>query len=109
MGDLKDAPIRSALAYDPDFEERIDVFIVGLGEQIDAIQEADRIGDLASGAAMAQKLAGQAEQLGFPPLAEAAQEVAAACQEGDPHATHDRIVELTGIVYRVRRGHRGAF
>jgi hypothetical protein len=108
MGRRGRKPIRSALAHDPDIEERLDAFIVGLGERIDLIQEAEQAGDLKASAQRARELAREAERLGFPPLADAALHAAASCEEENTAAAHARIVKLTDVVQRVRLGHRGA-
>lgn len=101
-------PIRSELALDPDMEERIDAFIFGLGERIDMIQEADRAGDLKTGARRLRELAREAGEVGFPQLEEAARAAARCGEDGDAARTHERIVAVTEMVQRVRLGHRGA-
>ncbi len=101
-----DAPIRSRHADDPDFEERLERFMVELGERIDLIQEEERAGHMEGVAGRARGLAAEAGGLGFPVLAQAAGQVAAIADAGDGSELHKGIVELTDMVRRVRLGHR---
>lgn len=106
MESRPDAPIRSQLVDDESLA-RLDEFVVGLGERIDTIQDADRFGQLEEAAKRALELAVEARGLGLPPLAGAAQRVAATCRLGEPERAHEEIVALTDVVRRVRLGHRG--
>jgi hypothetical protein len=100
------APIRSLLSDDESLE-RLDAFMIALGERLDAIQDADGSGALEEAGKRALELAADAASLGLPPLAEAAQRVAAGCRLADAARVHTEIVELTDVVARVRLGHRG--
>lgn len=102
-----DAPIRSSLVDDQALE-RLDGFVIALGEQIDAIQEAEHEGQLEEAAKRAGELAREALVLGLPPLAAAAERVAESCRHAVPARVHAEIVELTDVVTRVRLGHRGS-
>ncbi len=106
MDDSRDDPIRSLRFDDPDLEERLDAFVVALGEQIDLIQEAERTGEWQELAARAEALAGEAESLGFPPLDRAARHAALLSKQGNPADTRKGVVDLTDVVRRVRLGHR---
>lgn len=106
MATPRNAPIHSLLV-DDEALERLDAFVVSLGERIDWIQEAQYEGQLAEVAKRAAELAVDARALGLPPLADAAERVVGCCREGSPVATRETIVELTDVVTRVRLGHRG--
>jgi len=99
-------PIHSLLVDDAALE-RLDGFVVALGERIDLIQEAEHEGHLEEAAKRAAELAVEALALGLPPLAEAAERVVASCRLGAAADAHADIVELTAVVTRVRLGHRG--
>jgi len=103
----RNEPIYSLLVDDEGLE-RLDAFVVSLGERIDWIQEAHRDGQLAEAAKRAAELAVDALALGLPPLADAAERVVAACRDGAPDTARETIVELTDVVTRVRLGHRGS-
>lgn len=106
MTTSRNAPIHSLLVEDEALE-RLDAFVVALGERIDWIQEAQRDGQLAEAAKRAAELAVDARGLGLPPLAEVAERVVACCRDGSPASARETIVELTDVVTRVRLGHRG--
>lgn len=99
-------PIYSLLVEEQALEQ-LDAFVVELGERIDWIQEAEQFGQLEEAAKRASELAAKALTMGLPPLADAAERVAACGREGDASGTHAEIVELTHVVTRVRLGHRG--
>jgi len=99
-------PIHSLLVEDEALEQ-LDAFVVALGERIDGIQEADRAGQWDEAGKYALELTTDAGRMGLPPLAEAAERVAASCRAGDFERAHRDIVELTDVVRRVRLGHRG--
>jgi len=102
-----DGPIHSLLGDDQSLE-RLDPFIVSLGERIDAIQDAEGRGHLEEAAKTALELASEAVELAIPPLALAAERVAVICRLDDRPRVHEAIVALTDVVRRVRLGHRGA-
>jgi hypothetical protein len=98
--------IHSSLAG-TDHLERLDAFVLGLGERIDLIQEDDRFGRLDDASRRALELATEASDLGLAPLAAAAERVAEVCKRGEPGEAHQEIVDLTDAVRRVRIAHRG--
>ena len=102
-----EGPIRSLLSDDPSLE-RLDHFVVALGERIDAIQDAEARGQLEEAAKAALELAAEAGELGLPPLAAAAERAATCCRREPPASARQAIVALTDVVKRVRLGHRGA-
>jgi hypothetical protein len=101
-------PIVSRYAEDPAYDERIDRFVVALGERVDSFQDAESQGDRVALAALAGALRQEAEELGYPLLSAAADEVTAACAEPGADALKKRVFDLTEITQRVRRGHRSA-
>lgn len=107
MDDLSGAPIRPLL-FDDESLARLDRFVVGLGESIDGIQDAEHTGQLEEAAKRAADLARQAGELGLPPLARAAERVVAACRGVAGREARDAIVALTDVIRRVRLGHRGS-
>lgn len=106
MEPRRNGPIYSLLVEDAALE-RLDGFVVALGEWIDGIQEAEHGGQLEEAAKRAGELAAEAAGMGLPPLAQAAEQVVASCLAGDAPRAHADIVELTDVVTRVRLGHRG--
>jgi hypothetical protein len=101
-------PIVSTRAEDPDFDERIDRFVVSLGERVDALQDAESAGDRAKLQALAAALREEASELGYPPLADAAARVDLACGEQGMETLRKSVFDLTEVSQRVRRGHRSA-
>jgi hypothetical protein len=107
VDEANSAPIRALLVDDASLA-RLDGFVVALGECIDAIQDNEHSGQLEEAAKRAADLARDARSFGLPPLAIAAEQVAASCRGTDAARTHADIVALTDVVLRVRLGHRGA-
>ncbi|HEY8493729.1 MAG TPA: hypothetical protein VIN04_07525 [Myxococcota bacterium] len=107
MNPRRTEPIHSLLVADEALE-RLDAFVLELGERIDLIQEAEHGGQLEEAAKRAAELAHDAQALGLPPLVEAAERVVASCRRGAAAEAHADIVELTDVVTRVRLGHRGS-
>jgi hypothetical protein len=105
VSDPSDVPIRPLL-FDDTSQAQLDAFVVALGERIDAIQDAEHLGRLDEVGKRASELAVEAAKLGLPPLAIAAESVAATCRSGDAPRARAEIVELTDVVRRVRLGHR---
>ena len=73
---------------------------------LDAFQDAESAGALATLDRMAVQLGERAAALGFPPVVESAQRVRNACSERNPEATRKAVQDLTEIAQRIRRGHR---
>jgi hypothetical protein len=98
-------PIVSSRADDPAFEERIDAFVIQLGERVDCLQDAEIDHDLMLLRELSGKFAAESRELGYQPLAQAAERVVAACLEQSPEAARKSLTDLTEISQRVRRGH----
>jgi hypothetical protein len=101
-------PIRSTQEDIADLAEDINRFVIGLGERIDAIQDAELASDFRLLGELARGLADDAERTGYPSLAQAAKVVALAAGDAKPEAVQEADFELTELAQRVRRGHRGA-
>lgn len=101
-------PLVSTLADQPDLEEPIDEFVVGLGERVDSLQDAEAEGDLEGLAKRAFDLAERAQALGYGPMADAATDLVAGCETRSADALHKAVEEITEISKRIRRGHRTA-
>jgi hypothetical protein len=101
-------PLVSTRADDPEIEERLDAFVVGLGETVDTLQDAEAAGAHALLEGLARDLAVLAEELGYPLMAQGARRVAAASRERSPEAAHKAVSGLTEVAQRIRRGHRSA-
>lgn len=100
--------IRSEREDEPELEEHLEVFIAGLGETVDFLQDAEAANDPARLRIQALELADTARELGYPALAEMARHVAISCDEGNPDARHKAVRDLTELSQRVRRGHRAS-
>ena len=98
-------PILSVYAADPELEERIDAFVVQMGERVDLLQDVEIDGDLMLLRELSAKFAAESRELGYEPLARAAERVAQACLEQSPEAARKGLTDLTEISQRVRRGH----
>ena len=101
-------PIRSTREDEAALAQDIDRFVIGLGERIDSIQDAELAGKLAEVAALARGLAAEADRLGYPAMAMSAQEVSSAAECDRADTLQETIVEVTEIAQRIRQGHRGA-
>ena len=100
-------PIVSLLVDDPAYDERIDAFVISLGERVDEFQDAELASAFESLRQLCRTLAEQAHELGYPALAAAARRIELACDDG-PEAIHKAVVDLTEVGQRVRRGHRSS-
>ena len=109
MGDARAKRIYSTRDGEPELEQSIEDFVVTLAERVDSLQDAQLLGDHTSLHLKTGELRDEAQQLGYPALAEAAASLAEACHAGDREAALERLVALTEIAGSVRRGHRGAF
>jgi hypothetical protein len=98
-------PIVSAYADDPELQERLDAFVIQMGERVDLLQDVESDGDLAMLRELSEEFASDSRELGYPPLAEVAERIVAACLEQSPAAARKGLVDLTEISQRVRRGH----
>ncbi len=109
MGDgSKRTPLLSTRANDPDVQDSLDAFVVGLGERIDALQDAEIASDLPRMGVLAGELRDAAADHGYELLADCAAGVRTACASGNAEVAHKGLLELTEITQRVRLGHRGA-
>ena len=108
MSDRVQPPIRSSREHEPDLEPEIDAFVFGLGELVDAFQDAEIAGALTTLVQLSLRLAERAHALGYPVVADSAERIRSACEEQSPDAVRKAIQDLTEIAQRVRRGHRSA-
>ena len=116
MGTRDDgAPILSAMAGEPEFRERLEAFVLGLGERVDQLQDLESQGDWKGLEGGARRLGEESLTLGFEPLREVAEAVQHACvlaQTTHPSradtAVREALLSLTDVARRVRLGHRGA-
>jgi hypothetical protein len=108
MRDDKDTPIYSRLIDDPAAEHAIDAFVIGLAEQVDALQDCEARNALADLLALVDRLARDAECTGFDALVRAAHGIREACRADAAEEARKALVELTELARRIRLGHRGA-
>ena len=101
-------PIVSLFAEEPSLRDRIDAFVISLGERVDTLQDCEVHGDFSQAAKHAHELAREAILLGFTPLEEAARVVEAVSLAGDARSLREQLLCLTELACRVRRGHPGA-
>ena len=101
-------PIYSLREDDIEYEDRIDPFVIHLGETVDALQDAEQCGELDLLDELCTTMATQAAAAGYPDLDKLARQVRRACQQADAPATQQSLVELTDLSRRVRLGYRGA-
>lgn len=101
-------PIVSLLADDPLERPRIEAFVLGLSESVDALQDLEQEADFSGIGELALGLARDADLHGFPALARAGKAVASAAGTREAKQTREAILELTEISRRMRLGHRGA-
>lgn len=101
-------PIRSTQEDIAELAGDIDLFVIGLAERIDAIQDAELARATARVAKLARRLGAEAERLGYPSMALSANEVALAADHDAIEELQETIIDLTELAQRVRRGHRSA-
>jgi len=101
-------PIRSRWADEPGLRERIERFVLGLGERVDTLQDLELSGELKELGALAAECAHEAAALGFDPLQEAALALERACHVGERAAVRAELEALTDVARRVRLGHAGS-
>jgi hypothetical protein len=109
----KKPPIRSTQEDVAELADELDRFVIALAEQIDAIQDAELVGLHAEVSQLTRLLGHDAERLGYPGLSQCAKTVAAAAAAAaaaDEKTTElqEAVIDLTDLVQRIRRGHRGA-
>jgi hypothetical protein len=100
--------LRSSREDDPDVELQIDAFVVGLGETVDALQDAEAGGQLAVLRQLAAALEGRTRELGYELLSDVARQMREACDDPNPMAARKAVEDFTALSKRVRRGHRSA-
>ena len=100
-------PIRSRWADEPTLRERIERFVLGLGERVDTLQDLELSGELKELGARAAECAHEAEALGFEPLREGALALERVCHAGERAAVRAELEALTDVARRVRLGHAG--
>ncbi|MFQ5417050.1 MAG: hypothetical protein ACE5FL_08415 [Myxococcota bacterium] len=108
MADATLKPIFSSLEEDPEAGVAIDAFVVGLGERVDMLQDAEVEGDLRQLAALAGGVITEADKAGFAPLSDVAKRLESACFDGDAVMARACLCELTDAAQCVRLGHKGA-
>jgi hypothetical protein len=101
-------PIHSSLEDDPSHAEAIEAFVVALAERVDALQDNEVNGDWPRLILNLGELALGAEQVGYPLLAQSAEEAARAARERNRELAYKALVVLTDVAQRIRRAHRGA-
>jgi hypothetical protein len=101
-------PLYSTRAEEPEAEERIDAFVVGLGETVDSLQDAEATRDFRLLRERAARLAAEALARGYAPMAAAAERVAEGCEAQEPELAHKAVADVTELAQRIRRGHRSA-
>jgi len=117
MSQRESGPIISPFVGDAEMQERLEAFVMALGERIDTLQDLELARDYKQLEAEAVRVGSEAMPLGYPALAEAAACVESACTQlraaGLPapkdraEAVRDALVQLTDVARRVRLGHRG--
>lgn len=88
--------------------EIVDRLVIGLGERIDQLQDAETEQDFDQIAVLANALLRNARAAGFAELAGVASELESVARGRDADGTHAQLVLMTEIVHRVRLGHMGS-
>jgi len=101
-------PIYSIHEERPELAEAINEFVIGLAERVDGLQDLHSLGELARLGDECGRLAEQADQLGYPDLAQVARSAAAACRDRKGDASEEALREATELCQRIRQAHRGA-
>lgn len=116
MSQRDSGPIISPFVGNAALQERLEAFVMALGERIDTLQDLELARDYKQLEAEAARMGSEALHLGYAELAEMGSVVEAACLRIGPGAApskdavvalHRALVELTDIARRVRLGHRG--
>jgi hypothetical protein len=100
--------LRSSRESDPAVEFQIDAFVIGLGEAVDALQDAEAAGRLALLRELSEPMIERARELGYESLSDAARQILEACADPNPDATRKAVESFTELSKRARRGHRSA-
>ena len=90
-------PIFSTYAADPDLDERIDSFVIQMGERIDHLQDIEIDGDLVLLRELSEKFASESRELGYEPLARAAERLPVDIDAVLPVPLHWRRKALRGF------------
>ena len=107
MSDERLKPIFSSRASDPSLSEIVDRLVIGLGERIDHLQDAETEQDFDQITEIASSLVEDARRAGFSELARVASALEIVSRLRDAKVARTRLVELTEIVHRIRLGHMG--
>lgn len=108
MDKLRRSPVYSILSSCSDLDEAIHLFVIGLAEQVDMLQDDEQNSDFDALEERATVLADHADRMGYPELARVAQKVADSCSEEMKGAIQKGLVEVTEIARCIRLGHRGS-
>jgi hypothetical protein len=106
--ETKPKPIYSNREDEPQLREPINVFVIGLSETVDSLQDAEAAADFSTLGALCTNLSDHAERLGYAPLAQISAEVSEACREDKSEIARKALEGLTEIARRIRLGHRGS-
>ena len=101
-------PIRSLHEDDPEIEDALDSFILGLGEVVDGLQDAILAQDWPKLTAGARAFCDMAQELGYPALVEVLTDVLSAANRPDEEGARKAVGDLTELAQRVRRGHHSS-
>lgn len=101
-------PIYSVHEDDPELQEPINDFVIGLAERIDLLQDLHSTGEFVRLGELCEETAVEADRLGYPLMATVARVAAEACKENKADASEEALVELTELGQRIRQAHRGA-
>ncbi len=104
----KQVPIYSSRDDDPELQDEISEFVIGLAEEIDRLQDTEANGELEYLDELSHHLEQRAQSYGYESLAAVVLSVRQACSERKPESARQALVELTDIGQRIRRGHRGS-
>ena len=101
-------PIYSTKAEDPELLEPISDFVIALAPEIDRLQDIQEAADYQQLRTQCTLLQARCLDMGYPHLAEIAEEVAVACSLEKEESIHLGLLAITDLARRVRLGHRGA-
>jgi len=108
MDENRRQPVYSTLGASSELEEEIHLFVVGLAEQVDILQDDESNSDFEALEERALMLAQDSDRMGYPELARLARKVAEACGEELKDAVQKSLIEVTEQAQLVRLGHRGS-